>query len=86
MKRLRGTPLDLFGWHRDRRLERAVIAEYRRLIEEVIDPAARLSYDTQVRIAESALAIKGYGQIKEGAIERWRSTVLGLRCEPVTTA
>ncbi|HUJ66015.1 MAG TPA: DUF6537 domain-containing protein, partial [Acidimicrobiales bacterium] len=86
MKRLRGTSLDIFGWHRDRRLERAVIVEYRRLVEEIIDPAAGLSHDAQVRIAESALAIKGYGQIKEAAIERWRATVLDLRRQPASTA
>jgi indolepyruvate ferredoxin oxidoreductase len=86
MKRLRGTSLDIFGWHRDRRLEREVINEYRRLIEDIIDPAAGLSYDAQVRVAESALAIKGYGQIKEAAIERWRATVLDLRCQLATTS
>jgi indolepyruvate ferredoxin oxidoreductase len=34
MKWLRGTPFDVFGWDRDRRTERAVIAEYERLIDE----------------------------------------------------
>jgi indolepyruvate ferredoxin oxidoreductase len=79
MKGLRGTSLDVFGWHRDRRMERAVIVEYRRLVEELLDPASAVTYEAQVRIAESALAIKGYGPIKEAAIERWRLNVLELR-------
>lgn len=34
IKRLRGTPFDVFGWDRDRRAERAVIEEYEQLIGE----------------------------------------------------
>ncbi len=78
MKRLRGTSLDVFGWHRDRRMERAVIVEYQRLVEEMLESTSAVTYEAQVRIAESALAIKGYGPIKEVAIERWRHTVREL--------
>ncbi len=78
MKRLRGTSLDVFGWHRDRRMERAVIVEYQRLVEEMLESASAVTYAAQVRIAESALAIKGYGPIKEAAIGRWRQTVREL--------
>jgi indolepyruvate ferredoxin oxidoreductase len=78
MKRLRGTPLDVFGWHRDRRTERAVIMEYQRLVEEIVDPISGVAYEVQVRIVESALAIKGYGPIKEAAIQRWRREVAEL--------
>ena len=56
-----------------------MIGEYQHLIEEVTDPASGVTYEDQVRVAESALAIKGYGQIKEAAIERWRLSVAGLR-------
>jgi indolepyruvate ferredoxin oxidoreductase len=89
MKRLRGTSLDVFGWHRDRRLERAMIVEYRRLIEEVLEATSAMTYDALVRVAESALAIKGYGPVKEAAIERWRRTVRELLLEsdlPAVTA
>jgi indolepyruvate ferredoxin oxidoreductase len=75
MKRLRGTSVDPFGWHRDRRLERALIVEYQSLIEEMLDPASGTDYDTQVLIAESAMDIRGYGPIKEAAIGRWRGRV-----------
>jgi indolepyruvate ferredoxin oxidoreductase len=36
MKRLRGTKLDVFGYDRDRRLERAVIEEYEALVRDVV--------------------------------------------------
>jgi indolepyruvate ferredoxin oxidoreductase len=76
MRRLRGTPFDVFGWDRDRRTERAVIEEYRRLIDEVI-PA--VPYEAAVRIAGSAMSIKGYGPIKEAAVAAWREHVAELR-------
>jgi indolepyruvate ferredoxin oxidoreductase len=75
MKRLRGTRLDPFGRHPDRQAERALITEFRRLMADVLAPGSTLSYDTRVRIAESAMDIKGYGPIKEAAIERWRRQV-----------
>jgi indolepyruvate ferredoxin oxidoreductase len=75
MRRLRGTPFDVFGWDRDRRTERALIEEYRRLVDEVV-PA--VPYDAAVRIAESAMSIKGYGPVKEAAVAAWREHVAGL--------
>jgi indolepyruvate ferredoxin oxidoreductase len=72
MRRLRGTPFDVFGWDRDRRSERAVIEEYRRLIDEVLPV---VPYETGVRIAASALSIKGYASIKETAVAAWREHV-----------
>jgi indolepyruvate ferredoxin oxidoreductase len=86
MKRLRGTPLDVFGWDKDRRQERAVIAEYERLIDEVgAAGPADADYDTFVRIAESAQSVKGYGPIKEAAVAAWRAQVAGLRERPRDT-
>jgi indolepyruvate ferredoxin oxidoreductase len=87
MKRLRGTPFDAFGWDRDRRTERAVIAEYERLIDEtIVRQATGTSYEALVAIAESALSIKGYGPIKETAVAAWRERIAELRGpEPVVS-
>jgi indolepyruvate ferredoxin oxidoreductase len=84
MKRVRGTPFDVFGWDRDRRTERAVIAEYERLIDETVvldaaGPSPAVPYDALVVIAASALSIKGYGPIKETAVAAWREQVAELR-------
>jgi len=79
MKRLRGTPFDVFGWDRERRLERAVIEEYRQLVEELLGPETAQPYDSLVRLAASAMAIKGYGPIKVAAVDRWRSEVAELQ-------
>jgi indolepyruvate ferredoxin oxidoreductase len=74
MRRLRGTPLDPFGWDRDRRAERALIGEYERLMLGT----AGLPYDTQVRIAASVQSVKGYGPVKEKALAAWRDGVAEL--------
>jgi indolepyruvate ferredoxin oxidoreductase len=75
MKRLRGTAFDVFGWDRDRRLERAVIEEYEQLVDDAL---TNLPYAEQVALAESALAVKGYGPIKEASIAAWREHVAEL--------
>jgi indolepyruvate ferredoxin oxidoreductase len=79
MKRLRGTPFDVFGWDRDRRSERALIDDYERLTAEVMAPSSAVPYETLVRIAESAMSIKGYAEIKETAVAAWRAQVAELR-------
>lgn len=75
LKRLRGTPLDPFGYDRDRRTERAVIDEYAALVRSM----GNLPYERQVELAASALSIKGYAGIKERAVEDWRARVAELR-------
>ncbi|MFC7542729.1 DUF6537 domain-containing protein [Siccirubricoccus deserti] len=63
-KRLRGTALDPFGRTEERRMERALIAEYRAGIERLLE---LLSPETHARIcdwAEAAAGFKGYGHIK----------------------
>ena len=59
----------------DRRAERAVIAEYERLIDEAVGV---LPYDTLLSLAESVLSIKGYGPVKEAAVAAWRTRVAEL--------
>jgi indolepyruvate ferredoxin oxidoreductase len=76
LKRLRGTPLDLFGLDRDRREERALIVEYERVIDQAA--AAALPYEAFARIAESALSVRGYGPVKEAAVAAWRVQVADL--------
>ncbi|MBO0854298.1 MAG: 2-oxoacid:acceptor oxidoreductase family protein, partial [Nocardia sp.] len=79
MKKLRGTAFDVFGWDRDRRTERAVIGEYRNLIEEITAPRARVPYEQRVELAGSTSRIKGYAGIKESAVQQWREDIAEWR-------
>jgi indolepyruvate ferredoxin oxidoreductase len=78
MKWVRGTLLDIFRWDPDRRLERALIEEYRALAGALLEDAS-LSYAAKVELAASALEIKGYSTVKERNVEAWRKRVAALR-------
>jgi indolepyruvate ferredoxin oxidoreductase len=79
MKRLRGTPFDLFGWDPDRRMERALVDDYEQLVAEVLAPDTPVPYDVAVAIVASVMEVKGYGPVKEAAVARWRDRVAALR-------
>jgi indolepyruvate ferredoxin oxidoreductase len=74
-KRLRGTALDPFGWDRDRKMERSVIVEVEALVRRLCGPDADLAYAERLHLVASVAEIRGYAQIKERAVERWRAEV-----------
>jgi len=68
-RRLRGTPLDIFGLPRVRRVERALIDEYRELVRTV----------ATVEAAELADVVRGYEDIKLRNVEQFRARAAELR-------
>ena len=64
LKVLRGTPLDPFGRTEERRIERALIAEYRASLEEVLLALNAGNHAKAVEIARIPEAIKGFGHVK----------------------
>ncbi len=73
MKRLRGTALDVFGHTAERRMERELISEYERTMEEI---AARLSHENHalaVQIASLPESIRGFGHLKAKSAAEARS-------------
>jgi indolepyruvate ferredoxin oxidoreductase len=63
-KFLRGTPLDIFGYSEERRTERKLIADYVKLLDEIV---AKLTVDNQplaVGLAAIPEKIRGFGPIK----------------------
>jgi len=79
MRRLRGTPLDLFGYAKVRRVERELIAEYRALMEAEMDALAPGSYERAVRLARLPDVIRGYEEVKLAGVERFREQVRAVR-------
>ena len=63
-RRLRGTRLDPFGYHPDRRLERQLIADYRILMRELLGNLGPGNYDIAVALAELPDRIRGFGPVK----------------------
>jgi indolepyruvate ferredoxin oxidoreductase len=64
LKGLRGTPFDIFGRTEERKEERALIAEYRASLEEVLAGLTAQNHAVAVEIARIPELIKGYGHVK----------------------
>ena len=64
LKGLRGGALDIFGKSEERRQERALIADYRASLEEVLAALSAANHGAAVDIARIPEQIKGFGHVK----------------------
>jgi indolepyruvate ferredoxin oxidoreductase len=67
-RRLRGTALDPFGYTEERRMERALIEDYRRRIESLLPSldADRLKIATEIALLP--LQMRGFGHVKQANV------------------
>jgi len=65
MKVLRGTPLDPFGYTAERKMERALIAQYEADMAEVLPKLTAQTRDAVIALARLPLAIRGFGPVKQ---------------------
>jgi indolepyruvate ferredoxin oxidoreductase len=63
-KGLRGTAWDPFGYTRERRLERQMIADYEGLLDEIAELLSPATHATAVALASLPLEIRGFGHVK----------------------
>jgi indolepyruvate ferredoxin oxidoreductase len=73
LKRLRGTPLDPFGWSRDRRMERELIVEYEELLDSFAAELDARRLDLAVTLAALPQSVRGFGPIKAQAVAKYRA-------------
>jgi indolepyruvate ferredoxin oxidoreductase len=66
---LRGTPLDIFGYTRERRMERRLIADYQSTLREIAATLDTGNHALCVEIASVPGKIRGYGHIKARNVE-----------------
>ena len=64
MKGLRGTPLDVFGYTAERRMERALIRQYEKDMAEVLPKVGDGTRAAVLALAELPLSIRGFGPVK----------------------
>ncbi|HEX4780481.1 MAG TPA: indolepyruvate ferredoxin oxidoreductase family protein [Usitatibacter sp.] len=64
-KFLRGGPLDLFGYSHERKVERQLIADYTKTVEELIAKLDPQRIDLAAEIAAIPEFIRGYGHVKD---------------------
>jgi indolepyruvate ferredoxin oxidoreductase len=70
LRRVRGTPLDVFGKTRHRREERQRIEDYQRQILGLLGQLSDRNYDAAVRIASIPEMIRGYDSVKDESAQR----------------
>jgi indolepyruvate ferredoxin oxidoreductase len=78
MRRLRGTPLDVFGYATLRREERALVAWYRALVAEGLDGAGADGHARAIELARLPDTIRGYEDIKLRSIAAARGRAAAL--------
>ena len=70
LKLLRGTVLDPFGYTAERRMERALIAEYEADMAEVLPKLTPETLEATVALAALPLEIRGFGPVKAANAEK----------------
>jgi len=90
LKWLRGTALDPFGRHPERKMERALIAQYEVDMAEVIEQYGDAAPEAAVALAELPLEIRGFGPVKieneAKAAKRREALLAELSQGPMATA
>jgi len=64
-KSVRGTPFDIFGYTAERKMERALIKQYRETILGLLPKLDSTNLNRAVAIASVPEEIRGYGHVKE---------------------
>jgi indolepyruvate ferredoxin oxidoreductase len=71
-KGLRGGALDIFGYTEERKMERALIVEYREMIEALLPALTADKHATAVELANLPEQIRGFGHVKEKNVAAFR--------------
>jgi indolepyruvate ferredoxin oxidoreductase len=80
-KGLRGGALDIFGYTEERKMERALIVEYRDMVEGLLAGLKADNLATAVELASLPEQVRGFGHVKEAAVVKFRAEkarLLGL--------
>ncbi|MGB0468017.1 MAG: indolepyruvate ferredoxin oxidoreductase family protein [Pontibacterium sp.] len=81
LRTLRGTKLDVFGYHPDRKLERQLRDEYEALIDTLVARLNGDNYQTSLKLAQIPDEIRGFGLVKERAAKIAREQSRQLMAE-----
>jgi indolepyruvate ferredoxin oxidoreductase len=87
LRAVRGTPLDVFGYSAERRMEHALIKEYEATMAMVLGKLSPANLEAAIALASVPEDIRGYGHVKEAHIKRAsqkREELLAAFKAPVT--
>jgi indolepyruvate ferredoxin oxidoreductase len=68
LKGLRGTPLDLFGYTAERKMERQLVADYEAGVDRLVAALTPERLPLAVKIAEIPQQIRGFGHVKDASV------------------
>ncbi len=69
MRRLRGTPFDVFGYNEERKMERHLIRDYEQRIDETLEALNPSNHAIAIALLSLPEDIRGFGPIKAKAVE-----------------
>jgi len=75
LRRLRGTPLDVFGYTAERRMERALIVEFETTLGALLERLDAGNIEDAARILRHYQDIRGYGPVKAQSVEEIRQRI-----------
>jgi len=78
LRRLRGTPFDIFGRTEERRTERRLIVEYQALLDEILAGLTAANYPIAVELAGLPREMRGFGHVKSANIARAKAKEAAL--------
>ncbi|NJR13280.1 MAG: hypothetical protein HC779_02030 [Phyllobacteriaceae bacterium] len=68
LKVLRGTPFDMFGRTAERRMERALLAEFEQDIDRLCAEISPASAEKWLQLAMLPQEVRGFGHVKERGV------------------
>ena len=86
LKRLRGTALDVFGYTAERRMERALLAQYEGDLDLIGKSLALETIDAAAALASVPALIRGYGHVRQASAEKAAGERTRLLARLVATA
>jgi indolepyruvate ferredoxin oxidoreductase len=75
LRGLRGTRFDPFGMTAERRMERSLIIEFENRVEQLLGELGKANLDLATEIVSLYMDIRGFGPVKEQAVEDVRTRV-----------
>jgi indolepyruvate ferredoxin oxidoreductase len=78
LRRLRGTPFDVFGMSEERKTERRLIVEYEATVAELLERLDRENHKLAVEVANIPEHIRGFGHVKRRHLLEAKKKEAGL--------
>ena len=72
-KGVRGSAFDIFGYSAERKMERALILEYREMVGALLDQLTPANHALAVELATLPEKVRGFGHVKDQAVATFRA-------------